>query len=297
MSTNKICIAIILILIILFSMLNKKTDIENFSTQPQCKSTSKDDNCKKCAYPKVQPCKPQPCKPIPCKPQKCQPDCNPQKERKCLQDCPDMKRYILKSKIPACPECPDMNAYILKSEVPACPPQPDLTKYVLKTTVPPCKCPPCPKVDCPKLPKIIKQDCPKIPKYLERLSQDLVNERKKANMNNGCKINGGSGSYSETELKKIVEFYEYYKNVSKKYSENINIKETREGQSKQNCKLVANNSFGSATGLSVDSITNPYNLISNNSANYGVNQNTNFKQSESYKMHQSISEKYKSILN
>lgn len=277
---NKNYFVLVLVLILFFPIIKsffpESIKLENFSTS-QCNKSHKDnDDCKKCTYPKLNPCKPD-----------CKPDCRP--------ECPDMKRYVLKSKIPPCPECPDMSAYILKSEIPPCPPQPDLSKYVLKTTVPPCKCPPCPKIDCPKLPKVISPDCPKITRHLEQLSKDLVFERRrsnqleKENLNNGCKINGISGSYSRPDLKKIVDFYEHYKTVSRKYQENIKIKEKK---IKNNSCL--DSSFGSANGSSFDSITNPYDYLSNTASNYNI-PNNNMEQTETYKMHKSIFEKFKSI--
>ena len=76
---------------------------------------------------------------------------------------PDLSKYILKSQVPVCNKVssPDLSNYMLKTE---CPPVPDLSKYVLKSSIPKpqpviidnskCKgdtgeCPPCPRPRCP----------------------------------------------------------------------------------------------------------------------------------------------------
>ena len=145
---NKI-LFLIPILLIIFVLFKTPLELENFSTN-KCKGNQKEKNkCLQCEYPIIK----DDCKKNSCHIKK------EYNEKKCYQECPDMSRYILKSKVPPCPKYPDLNAYILKSEIPPCPPEPDMSKFVLKTTIPPCRCPPCPKTKCPEIPRNFMNEC------------------------------------------------------------------------------------------------------------------------------------------
>ena len=253
---NKIIFIIPIILIICFILYNTPFELESFSNK--CIGDQKEKNkCLQCNYPEI---KEKHCKKHSCHVKK---EC---KEKKCIQECPDMSRYILKSKVPHCPKYPDLNAYILKSEVPACPPEPDLSKFVLKTTIPPCRCPPCPKNKCPEIPKNFMNECLNLKKENDHIRNRLAREKRNNDFKYGNKV------YSGSELNNILAFYEDYKNGVKKYN-NI---------TKKNCKLVTD-TFGSING----SITNPYNYISNPSIT---------KDTENLKFQETITKKHKNIL-
>ncbi len=238
---NTILILLLSITLLIFLYFKKPLkELEFFSEN--CTKKNKEE-CSKCEYPKLK---------------KEREHCEIDERRGCKKkynDCHfiDMSKYMLKSKIPACPDMPDLNAYILKSEVPPCPPQPDLSKFVLKTTVPPCRCPPCPKIQFPKL----DFECHQLKKDIKNISNELRREKMNANHlkkklhENKIKIKETQkfhNGYSELDMKKIIKFYE-------DNNENHNILEKRRNMFKPHCKMVTSD-FGSA-----GSITDPYTII------------------------------------
>jgi hypothetical protein len=101
-----------------------------------------------------------------------------------INNIPDMRDYIKKSEIPACPPKTDLSDYIKKSEMPSCPSTPDMSKYVLKSSIPATpSCPTCPVCPlcpvCPPSYKNIEND-PRfknwIIKYKEEQSRILHRE-------------------------------------------------------------------------------------------------------------------------
>ena len=114
-----------------------------------CTGDAPSDTGSKCAPP-VPPYAPPPTPPTaagapcPCpKPVYC-PPC-PKCPPPCPRTCPDLTKYVLKSRIPPCPEAKvDTDVYMRKSECKV----PDMSKYVLKSSLPDYKATPCPPCIC-----------------------------------------------------------------------------------------------------------------------------------------------------